>query len=62
MQPALKKHAVVDIFLDSLAVIHYTLSSLADTSCFADQVSMGGKTLLRGEELRHGHAGPRRSG
>ncbi len=38
------------------------LSSLAVTSCFADQVSVDRKTLLRIEELCHSHAGPRRSG
>lgn len=31
---------------------------LTDTSCFADQVPLGGKTLLRVQELRHSHAGP----
>jgi len=41
---------------------HHKLSSLADTSCLADQVPVGRKTLLRIEKLCHGHAGPRRSG
>lgn len=38
------------------------LSSPAETSSFADQVSVDRKALLRIEELCHGHAGPRRSG
>lgn len=37
-------------------------SSHTDTGCFADQVSLGWKTLLRVEELRHSHAGPQRPG
>lgn len=34
----------------------------ADSGRLADQVSLGWEALLRVEELRHGHAGPRRSG
>lgn len=42
--------------------VNCKLSSLTDTSCFADQVSLGWQALLRIAELCHGHAGPRQPG
>lgn len=41
---------------------YFSFFFIADTSCFADQVSVDRKTLLRIKELCHSHAGPRRSG